>query len=206
MNLTAVRAADYPIDRAFLERWSPRSFGPDQITKTELLTLLEAGRWAPSCLNSQPWRFIYGFRGTPSFDQILAGLWPSNQAWARNAAALVVLLSVTRWQMPGQAEARPLPTHAFDTGAAWMSIALQAHSLRWVAHGMAGIDAEALRATFAVPEDHAVQMAFAVGRRGEAELLPEALRQREVASLRRPLSELADEGRLPDQPVPSVKS
>lgn len=204
MNLATVRAADHPIDRVFLERWSPRSFSPEPITRAELLTILEAGRWAPSCLNSQPWRFIYGLRGTDSFNQILTGLWASNQVWARNAAALVVVLSVTEWQAPGQTESRSLPTHAFDAGAAWMSIALQAQSLRWAAHGMAGIDAEVLRASFEVPSDHAVQMAFALGRRGEPELLPEALRQREIASLRRTLSELAGEGRLPSQSLPIV--
>lgn len=204
MNLATARTADHPIDRVFLERWSPRSFSAEQVTRAELFTILEAGRWAPSCLNSQPWRFIYGLRGTESFDRILAGLWPSNQAWARNAAALVIVLSVTEGQLPGQAESRSLPTHAFDAGAAWMSIALQAQSLRWAAHGMAGIDAEVLRATFQIPFDHTVQMVFALGRRGEPELLPEALRQREMASLRRPLSDLVGEGRLPSQSLPPV--
>lgn len=202
MNFATARAADYPIDRMFLERWSPRSFSNDPITRAELLTILEAGRWAPSCVNSQPWRFVYGLRGSPGFDQILGALWSTNQAWARNAAALVIVASLTQAPVPGQTESRPLPTHAFDAGAAWMSVALQAQKLRWSTHGMAGIDAEALRETFAVPADYAIQMVFAVGRRAEPELLPEPLRQREFASLRRPLSELVGDSEFPDSPQP----
>lgn len=202
MNLATARAADYPIDRMFLERWSPRSFGAEPITRTELLTILEAGRWAPSCVNSQPWRFVFGLRGTPGFEQILGALWPSNQAWARNAAALVLVASLTEAQLPGQPERRPLPTHAFDAGAAWMSIALQAQKLRWSTHGMAGIDPDALRAAFKVPAEYAIQMVFAIGRRAEPDLLPEPLRQREFASLRRPIAELAGEGVFPVSAVP----
>lgn len=202
MNLATVRAADYPIDRMFLDRWSPRSLGTEPITRAELLTILEAGRWAPSCVNSQPWRFVYGLRGSPGFEQILATLWPTNQAWARNAAALVVVVSLTEALVPGQAASRPLPTHAFDAGAAWMSIALQAQKLRWATHGMAGIDPDALRTIFSIPAEFAIQMVFAVGRRAEPDLLPEPLRQREFASMRRPLSELAGDGEFPVSPAP----
>ena len=51
------RTADYPIDPLFLERWSPRAFTDEAISERDLLTLLEAARWAPSSFNSQPWRF-----------------------------------------------------------------------------------------------------------------------------------------------------
>ena len=42
------RQADYPIEPSFLNRWSPRAFTAETISETELLTILEAGRWAPS--------------------------------------------------------------------------------------------------------------------------------------------------------------
>ncbi|MEY4016389.1 MAG: hypothetical protein RLZZ189_186, partial [Pseudomonadota bacterium] len=53
------RKADYPIHSVFTDRWSPRSFSNEAITEDELLTLLEAARWAPSAFNAQPWRFAY---------------------------------------------------------------------------------------------------------------------------------------------------
>ena len=64
------RQADYPIEPSFLNRWSPRAFTGETISETELLTILEAGRWAPSAYNSQPWRFVYALRGTEQWDRI----------------------------------------------------------------------------------------------------------------------------------------
>lgn len=41
-----------------LNRRSVREFKDRQISKEEINTILNAGRWAPSGLNNQPWRFI----------------------------------------------------------------------------------------------------------------------------------------------------
>ena len=54
-------------------RWSPRAFDPDKpVSHDDLLALLEAARWAPSCFNDQPWRFVVnGFmpgNGAGEFD------------------------------------------------------------------------------------------------------------------------------------------
>ena len=192
-----MRQSDFPIQPPFIERWSPRAFTAEALDEATLLTMLEAGRWAPSASNSQPWRFVYGRRGTAAFQAIFDGLVPGNQAWAGQAAALVVLVSATQQVPPGRAEARPLGMHAFDCGAAWMSVALQAHAMGWATHGMAGIEKDKLRASLQVPADHAVLMAFAVGRRGDKAQLDDALAAREVPSLRRLLAELAAEGRFP---------
>ena len=77
------RTADYPIDPMFLERWSPRAFTGEPISETDLLTMLEAARWAASSYNSQPWRFIYARRDTPHWDRFLDLLVPHNQSWVK---------------------------------------------------------------------------------------------------------------------------
>jgi nitroreductase len=41
-----------------LNRRSVREFKDRQISKEEIHTIINAGRWAPSGLNNQPWRFI----------------------------------------------------------------------------------------------------------------------------------------------------
>src|SRR4029079_10675808 len=87
------RTADYPIEALFLERWSPRAFTDEPISERDLLTLLEAARWAPSSFNSQPWRFLYARRGTEPWAQFLGLLNEYNQSWAKNAAALLILVS-----------------------------------------------------------------------------------------------------------------
>ena len=53
------RKADHPIEPIFCKRWSPRAMSGAPITDAELMTMLEAARWAPSSYNSQPWRFLY---------------------------------------------------------------------------------------------------------------------------------------------------
>ena len=65
------RKADYSIHSVFTDRWSPRSFSNDSITEDQLLTLLEAARWAPSAFNAQPWRFAYAIRGDALFQPLI---------------------------------------------------------------------------------------------------------------------------------------
>jgi nitroreductase len=191
------RTPDHSIQPVFIERWSPRAFTDEVIDDSTLRSMFEAARWAPSANNAQPWRFVYGCRGTPAFQGILDGILPGNQVWAGKAAALVVAVGATAWVPPGQDSAKPLGTYAFDCGAAWMSVAMQAHAMGWATHGMAGIDRDALRTRLHVPEDFVVLMAFAVGRRGDKATLPEALQAREAPSPRRAVSESIGEGRFP---------
>jgi len=71
------RHADHPIAPQFLGRWSPRALRPE-VTEAELLSCLEAARWAPSTSNTQPWRYVVALAGEPSFATMLAGLVPFN--------------------------------------------------------------------------------------------------------------------------------
>jgi nitroreductase len=192
-----MRHPDHPVQAQFIDRWSPRAFTDEAIDDATLMTLFEAGRWAPSSSNIQPWRLVYGKRGTPAFQTIVDGLMPGNQVWARHAAALVVMVGATTSVAPGKTEAKPNGTYAFDCGSAWMSIALQAHAMGWATHGMGGIERDKLKESLGVPADHAVIMAFAIGRRGDKTLLREALAAREAPSARRPLNESVFEGRFP---------
>ena len=93
MTTVNSRTADYPIDPLFLQRWSPRAFADEAISEHDLLTMLEAGRWAASSYNSQPWRFLYARRGTAHWQKFFDLLVPFNQSWTKDAAALVVALA-----------------------------------------------------------------------------------------------------------------
>ena len=112
------RTADHPIDAMFLERWSPRAFTGEPLAETDLLTMLEAARWAPSCYNAQPWRFAYARRDTPSWGPFLDLLVPLNQTWAAGASALVFLISNSMMRPPGSDKDVPSPTHSLDAGTA----------------------------------------------------------------------------------------
>ena len=186
-----VRKADYPIDTLFLDRWSPRAMTGEPIEERDLLLLFEAAHWAPSSGNSQPWRFLYARRDTPDWPLFFELLNEGNRTWCHRAAALIVLVSRTTHEQNG----RTLVTHSYDTGAAWMSFALQGWMKGLVVHGMAGFDYARARTALDVPDDMTVEAMAAVGIPGAKEDLPPQHLQRESPSGRRPVSELVFAGK-----------
>lgn len=194
MTIINDRTSDYPIDPIFLERWSPRAFSAEPIAEADLLTMLEAARWAPSSYNSQPWRFAYARRDTPHWQTFLDLLVPFNRSWAQQASALFILISNSLMRPPGADKEVPSPTHSLDAGTASGYFALQAHRMGWHTHGMVGFDKERAFAELNVPKGYTVEAAYAVGRIGDASTLPEPLKAREHPSGRLPLTDLAFEG------------
>lgn len=194
--MSQVRQPEHPIHPLFTDRWSPRAFSGEVISEPELLTLLEAARWAPSAYNIQPWRFVYARRETPSWQPIFDTLVEFNQLWTHRASALVVIASATEAMFSGKSEASPNPWRSFDSGAAWASIAFQATLSGWSAHGMAGFDTHKLGVAVGLPDDHAIETVIAIGKRGDKAVLPDTLQGRESPNGRRPLSELVSEGRF----------
>ena len=192
MTTANSRIAEHPIEPVFLERWSPRAFTGEAISESELRTMFEAARWAPSSFNSQPWRFVYARRDNAYWDKLLGLLIPFNQSWAKTASALVFAVSCDT--MPGKDGPAPQRAHAFDTGAAWGALALQATFMGWHAHAMVGLDWDRVNGELNVPDGHHVQAAIAIGKKGPASMLPEALQAREAPSPRNPLSTFLFEG------------
>jgi len=175
----------------FAERWSPRAMNGTPLIEAELMRLFEAARWAPSCANAQPWRFVYARAGTPNFKLFFDLLAEGNRPWAAHAGALIVVLSKNTFD-----NVKPIPTHSFDAGAAWMSLALEGSHMGLAVHGMAGFDYARARVELGVPEDYTVEAMIAVGHPGKLEDLPEAYKAREVKSPRRPIQESVFEGRF----------
>ncbi len=192
-----IRASEHAVAPIFLDRWSSRAFASEAIPDDALFALFEAARWAPSAFNSQPWRFVYAKRGAPAWPKLLSLLVPYNQAWAGEAAALVFVVSQATFTPPGKSAPTVSRSASFDTGAAWASLALQAHLNGWVAHAMGGFDDEAARVALNVPADHRIEAAVAIGRRGEKGTLDERYHAGETPNGRRPIAEAVFEGAFP---------
>lgn len=186
------RKATYPIDEQFTKRWSPRAMAGEELSDSELLSLFEAARWAPSSYNNQPWRFMYAKRGTKEWDDFFGLMVEFNQSWTKNASALVVVLSKKTFDFNG----KPAQTHSFDTGAAWMSLALQATKQGLITHGMQGFDYDKAKNVLNVPEDYNVEAMIAIGKQADKKLLPKELQEKEEPSDRKPLAEIAWEGKF----------
>ncbi|HTQ38048.1 MAG TPA: nitroreductase family protein [Pirellulales bacterium] len=185
-----VRKAGHAVDQLFLDRWSPRAMSGEEISEAELMTLFEAARWAPSSYNNQPWRILYARRNTPHWQVFFDLMVPQNQAWTKNAAALLVFVSKTTFDFNG----KPYPTHSFDTGAAWENLALQAWMKGYVAHGMQGFDYDRAKAALKIPDGFRVEAMAAIGKPGKKELLSPENQKREAPSERKQLSETVCEG------------
>ena len=184
------RKADYPIESLFLRRWSPRAMSGEAISREEMLTLFEAARWAPSTYNEQEWRFLYALRDTPKWQTFLELLVEPNRVWCQHAAMLAVVIAHKVFARNG----KPNPVHVFDSGLAFENLALQGTAMGLVVHGMAGFHFDKVRTSLGVPDDYSVCAMFAVGRPGDPNRLPLELREREVPSQRKPVSEIIMEG------------
>jgi nitroreductase len=185
------RLADEPIEPAFLSRWSRRAFSTQPLPFETVRTLFEAARWAPSAGNVQPWLFIYAV-DRPTRERAHGLLKEQNRRWAERAPLLVFVFARRNHPETGL----PLRTAAFDVGAAWFALALQAQQLGLVTHAMGGIFHEQTYAAFGVPEsDFESMAAIAVGYPGDPRDLPSELAAKEQPTGRKRQHEFVFNGR-----------
>ncbi|MBS3080240.1 nitroreductase family protein [Candidatus Pacearchaeota archaeon] len=186
------RKPEHDVNEIFIKRWSPRSIDKKNFTHEELMSLFEAARWAPSSFNIQPWRFLYSMNGDENWATFFGLLAEFNQIWTKDAGALVVVLSKKT-----NNEGKPNALHSFDTGSAWMSLALQARMKNLIAHGMAGFDYEKAKDILNVPDDYNVEAMLAVGTQGEVENLHERMQKSEKPNERKYVKEFTFKGKFP---------
>ena len=90
-----------PIHELISARWSGRAYDSDKmLSRSEIISLLEAARWAPSCSGIQPWRFIVCDKSSNenSWRKALECLSPGNHDWAKNAPLLLLSCADTMGQ------------------------------------------------------------------------------------------------------------
>ena len=95
-------ATPHTLQRLIQHRWSPLGFDRARsIDKATLLSILEAGRWAASSSNLQPWRFIVATKDDPAeFQKLLSVIKEGNQPWAQHAAVLMIAVAHS-YRQPG---------------------------------------------------------------------------------------------------------
>ena len=57
-NFNKMTPVKHPILEAIHRRRSIREYTTETVSRDQLLQIIEAGLWAPSGLNNQPWRFV----------------------------------------------------------------------------------------------------------------------------------------------------
>jgi nitroreductase len=173
-----------PINEVIKKRWSPRAFDRNRPVPREMLvSICEAARWAPSCFNDQPYRYIvwdYHYNKS-AFDRAFNCLGEWNQKWVQTAPVLFVAIADSIFRKTGKANRWT----QYDTGAASMSICLQATSLGLMAHQMGGFDEEKLKKEFGIDERFTPMAMIAVGYQAEIEVLDEDYHKDELKARER---------------------
>ena len=160
------------------ERRSIRAFSDKPVEEEKISALFEAARWAPSAMNEQPWQYIYaGKEDKALFNSIAESLMPGNRIWASNAPLLIVSMARKTFMDNGSHNG----SAAHDTGMANYALSLQATQMGLYTHMMGGFDHSQLKENLNLTDDLQPIVIIAVGYPGDANVLPEALKQRENA-------------------------
>lgn len=178
---------DFPVLDVVRQRWSPVSFDGRDVEEDKLRSMFESARWAASCFNAQPWRFMLARRSDrEAFDAILDCLVDANREWAEHAGVLVLVVARQDFEHNG----KPNRWAWYDCGQAATQLILEAVHQGLLAHSMAGFDADKARENHGIEEGYDPACVIAVGYPGENEKLSESTRDRDVAPRQR--KELAD--------------
>jgi nitroreductase len=189
-----VAPARHQISELITHRWSPRAFDEAlPVERRKTLALLEAARWAPSCFNEQPWRYlVFDSSNMDALERARSCLVEFN-SWARKAPLL--LLSVARDKF---GNGTPNKHAQHDLGQASANLVLEAVHQGLVAHQIGGFDAARARREFSIPEGYTPMAMIAIGYayRGALDHFPGMLRSMELQPRdRKPISEFAFSGK-----------
>jgi nitroreductase len=146
------------VKEAIEQRRAYRSFDPVIINNELISNLGEIASLAPSCMNKQPWRFL--FCNSPEvLQKIHPALSPGND-WAKSASMIVAVFSAK--ELDCRVKGRDY--YLFDCGMATAFIILRATELELVAHPIAGFDEEQVKAALNIPEEMTVITLVNIGK------------------------------------------
>ena len=168
-----------PIHDLLARRWSPRAYDVSRpVTREQLMALLEAGRWAPSCNGDEPWRYLIWDRARDpqGWQKAFDCLSDNNKKWVKNVPLLMLSCAGSIFGHGG----KPNRWTQHDTGMASLSIALQAVALGLIVHQMGGFDPEKARAAFSIPAEYTPMAMIAAGYQAEPDILDEETRAKEL--------------------------
>lgn len=142
------------------QRHSPLLFKKKTVSRTALKKCLEAARWAPSCSNNQPWKFVL-IEGE-KFIKKLENVFPRGNHWCLKAPLVGFIVSDSKTDCVTE-ENDNLMYYQYDCGMAMMSFVIQAEAEGLKTHQMAGYSEKEVRKILKIPTSQRVIVAFALG-------------------------------------------
>ena len=166
-----------PILDCLKNRWSPVVFDSRPIEVSVIKSIFEAARWAASCFNEQPWRFIVVERDSVDFGKAIDCLVEANQVWAKDAPLLVFTAVAKQLERNGN----PNRCAEHDLGLAVGNLSTQATAHGLSVHQMGGINLSKVRLTYQIPDNFDPVTALAIGYAGDPTQAPPGLSERDAS-------------------------
>ena len=168
-------------------RRARRALSTAPVSREEVETLLRAAHLAPSCNNTQPWRFVV-VDEPATLEKVKAAL-PGGNYWAKPAP--VILAVASRRDLDCTLSDRR-DYFLFGCGMAVGNLMIQATSMGLIAHPIGGYKPEEVKAALGVPAEYVLITLVIVGRPGDPATLSEKHRAIELGPReRRPLETVA---------------
>jgi nitroreductase len=168
------------------KRRSGRIFDANRPVETDKIdSLIEAARWAPSCSNNQPWRFVVS-RGE-SLVAVKECLTRGN-SWARRSPLIFTIAS--KPDLDCQITGRDY--YPLGVGLAIENLLLQGIHLGLVVHPIAGFKEKRVKEVLRIPDEYRVHALVIVGYPGSTDGLDDRILEKEKAPrVRKPVKEIA---------------
>ncbi|MCK5291623.1 MAG: nitroreductase family protein [Thermoplasmata archaeon] len=140
------------------KRLSPVIFKKDVVEREKMDMLIEAARWAPSCMNNQSWNYVIVNKEASTRSALEEGLSRGN-AWAKEAPYLIAVGAI-----PEEAcQVNGIPYYAYDVALSVMSLVIEAEHQGLRVHQMAGWDESTVKSALGFPDEYRVVVLFALG-------------------------------------------
>lgn len=165
---------------AINKRRANRSFDPIEVTDDLIHKLASVAQIAPSCFNSQPWRFIFIY-GKENIEKILPALSKQNQAWIQHASLIIAVFS----KVDEDCVIKEREYFLFDTGLASAFIILRATELGLIAHPIAGFDEQKAKQLLKIPENMRLITFINIGKKSEI-INPDLSEPQKLGEMQRP--------------------
>ena len=167
------------VSRAIEERRGFRSLEGFEVTEDLIKDLAHHASLAPSCTNSQPWRYVFVYE-KEALNKVFEAL-PKGNQWVRNAPLVIVVFT----SKDLACNMRNGIYAYYDTGLSNAFLILRATELGLVAHPIAGYDENIVKKAVNIDENFEVIALIVVGKHAK-EISPLLSEKQIQAELKRP--------------------
>jgi nitroreductase len=172
---------DIEILSELANRKSPLIFDQLDVERQDILALVEAAQWAPSCSNNQSWNFVFVHKLASTRTALEESLSRGN-AWAKRAPYLIAVAA----DPLQDCRDNDLPYYAYNAGLSVMCLVIEAEHLGLRVHQMAGWDEEKAKYALGIPSNFRVLVVFALGYEADIKEVWDTLDERTRGKLARP--------------------